>query len=49
MQEDRKKKKEGAIIICCCKEADNNCYLTCTKGRRIEPDRVYVVNWRKGR
>lgn len=42
-----KKGRRRATMICCCSEADNNCYLMCAKGRRLEPDKVYVVNWRK--
>lgn len=41
------KERKGELICYCCKEADKNCYLTCTKGRRIDPDKVYVINWRK--
>jgi hypothetical protein len=42
-----KDKKKG-VLICCCREADNNCYLTCPKGRRLAPTKVFNIEaWRK--
>ena len=39
--------KKGQII-CCCDKANKNCYLTCIKGRKINPDKVYVVpQWKR--
>jgi len=31
------------ILICCCEKAKKNCYMTCRKGRVIEPEVVYEV------
>ena len=43
-----KLKAKKGILICCCREADKNCYLTCAKGRRLEPTLVFAIdNWRK--
>lgn len=37
-------------VICCCKEANKNCYLTCPKGRKINPARVYnIPTWPRRR
>ncbi len=40
-------KKKG-MLICCCDKASKNCYLTCTKGRRLDPERVFIVpQWKR--
>ena len=44
---DKQVKPRGQLI-CCCKEADRNCYLTCHKGRKLDPAKVYnIPSWRK--
>lgn len=40
--------KNHTQIICCCDGAERNCYLTCAKGRRLNPDQVYnIPQWKK--
>ena len=40
------KEIKRGMMICCCDSADKNCYLTCPKGRKINPVRVYNTPWR---
>jgi hypothetical protein len=48
MSTSKKEVGKRAEIICCCEEADNNCYLLCPKGKRLNPDKVYkIARWKK--
>jgi len=36
------------MLICGCDKAHDRCANTCEKGKRIKPDRVYVVSqWKR--
>lgn len=42
------KPNKPSKLYCCCNEAATNCYLTCARGRKFDPDHViHVPQWPK--